>query len=53
MGTNDGRDYWGWSCAIVAAFFSICCVISAISAVVGSMGAFDGELSWVEQVEDM
>ena len=53
MGSNNGGDYWGWGCAIIAAFCCSCCVISEISTVFGSTGIFDSELSWVDGVDDV
>ena len=54
MGLTNGRDDWRWSCAIITVFFCSYFVISESSAVIGSSGAFYGELwAWVERVGDV
>ena len=50
VGVTYGQYDWRCSLTIIKAIFCSCCVISAISAVIGSTGNFDGELSWIEGV---
>ena len=53
VGATNGEDNWTWSCAIIAEFCCSFYVISVTSAVVASKCTFDGELSWVEEVDDV
>ena len=53
MGANYGGDNCCCSCAIITEFCCSYWVISAISTVVGSTGAFDGGLYWVDGAGDV